>query len=129
MQLKFYFLLISFLLSINCFSQISKENLIGDWVGTDGKKKTGTLRFLDSVNVIITFPDNRIFKGTYMLDLKDNPMRLIVNSTDGDKKIQLTTLLFWVNSNIMKWQVFPDNKNIKWKIPETKSNTLVMKKQ
>ncbi len=130
MRKKITILLSFLLLSFYCFSQTTTtEKLIGKWVGTDAKKATGFLQILDSANAVINFPGHGTFTGTYSIDLKNSPMLFKFIFRNGNKKMQFTTLLLWVNATTMKWQKVEDDEEIGWKTPETKGNTLLLKKQ
>jgi hypothetical protein len=70
MRMKFLFAGLLLLLvqsSINAQSSITKK-LIGKWEATDAAKEVGSFEFLDSVNIIMTIPDQSVPPGTYTID-------------------------------------------------------------
>lgn len=128
MRTKFLFgglLLLLVQSSITAQSSITKK-LIGKWEATDAAKEVGSFEFLDSVNIIMTIPDQSVPPGTYTIDTTKNPMWLDITIPGGPT---LKNLVKLVDANTLKWQVFFDGKRPASFVKETTENTIILKRK
>ncbi len=128
MRLKFLFaglLLLLIQSSITAQKSISQK-LIGKWEAADAAKEVGSFEFLDSVNIIMTIPDQSVPPGTYTIDTTKNPMWLDITIPGGPT---LKNLIKLVDANTLKWQVFFDGKRPASFVKETNDNTIILKRK
>ena len=104
------------------------EKLIGRWEGIDNKKEFGGFDIIDSVNIILSIPDQQLPPGTYYVDTTKNPIWFDV--TIGDKTAPtLKGLIAFIDERTIKWQIFLDGKRPDKFIKETGDNTMTLKKK
>jgi hypothetical protein len=128
MRIKFLFAGLFLLLiqsSVSAQNSVTKK-LIGKWEAQDAAKEVGSFEFLDSVNIIMTIPDQPVPPGTYTIDTTKNPMWLDIKIPGGPT---LKNLVKFVDANTLKWQAFFDGKRPATFVKETNDNTILLKRK
>jgi len=128
MKMKFLFAGLFLLLiqsAITAQSSISQK-LIGKWEAEDAAKEVGSFEFLDSINIVMTIPDQPLPPGTYTIDTTKNPMWLDITIPGGPT---LKNLIKFADANTLKWQVFFDGKRPAAFVKETSENTIILKRK
>jgi hypothetical protein len=105
------------------------DRLSGQWQGIDKQQKNGSLNFLDSVRVEISFVANEFIKGNYTLDTTKSPMKLDIKVGNANTSRTLKGLLAFMDNNTLKWQIFLDGKRPAQFVKETDDNTILLKRK
>lgn len=130
MKIKFLFITAAFFIFSSAFSQNKViKDLIGTWAGTDTTNKTGTLKFIDSTNVIVIIPGWGTFNSTFKIEIEKKPMWFDIIVTTNDNVITLKGLLQFVTPDEIKWQITFDEDRSKGFLPETSDNTQLLQRQ
>jgi hypothetical protein len=126
--------LIACFLSLSIFSiclgqNNTRINLIGKWEAKDSKGITGSINFIDSVNIIVTIPGQPLPRGTYTINTTKDPFWFDITIKQGKKNLIMKSLLKLINETTLKWQVFLDGNRPNSFIKETSNNTILLKKK
>lgn len=106
---KYALNLVLLFLSLSTFAQHARKDLIGKWTETDYQKNKGSVQFLDTNKVVITFPNGEKPSFTYTIDLPKNPAKIDLSySLENGQTGILYGYLFFVNDNTIKFQIFPN---------------------
>ena len=105
--MKGIFLLnILLLLCINSFCQNDlSTRLIGHWKATDTAGKTGTLYFVDKINMLFVSQDGKKARGKYSIDTTKDPLWLDMVK-EGTQKME--GHLTFIDQNTFRLQLFID---------------------
>ena len=131
MRLRYFLSFVFFLVTFtNVFSQKSiREKIIGTWEATDNADEFGSLKFLDSLNVIITIEGEALPKGIYIIDTTKKPMWLDIIIKNGDKTATIKSLFQLIDDDTIKWQIFFDGNRTNDFSKETDEDTIILKRK
>jgi hypothetical protein len=103
------FSLLATLLTLSAFAQHTKKDLVGKWEGADSQNTKASIQFLDTNKVIVFIGGNAMPPYTYTINLPKNPAKLdIAMLTPNGQTATLQGFLLFVDSNTIKWQIFPN---------------------
>ena len=107
MLLSFFILTIS----IPCFAQNIKQDLIGKWQGTSAIGKIITLNFIDSTNIIFVFDSSDDLNLNYRI-IPGITNRIIFKTPEASGNFEFSGLFKNISKTEMKLQVFEDKNEI-----------------
>lgn len=121
-------LLTVLLIIFSTFSVIAQNKitnkLTGVWKGVS--KSSGSLKFVDSANIVISIPHSPSYKTQYSIDTAKKPMWFDIY-TKGKKGVQ-KGLLEFIDDKTMKWQRFYTGRENQ-EISNSKDNIIVILKK
>jgi hypothetical protein len=88
---------------------VTYKNLLGKWEGADEKNQMGSIQFIDSSNLIMSFSGSPEIKMNYKIDFSKNPAWMDVSPGRGRGQV-LKSLIQLINQDTLKWEVFPDGQ-------------------
>lgn len=104
---------------------LSYKAFLGRWKGQDEKRQTGAIMFLDSLRLNLSFMGAGPMPMYYRMDLSSDPVKLDLYRDPARKGVALKSLIQLVDSNTIKWEVFPGGERPE-KFVEGPASTLVV---
>jgi hypothetical protein len=108
MRILFIILIAMGFTSLNA-QNVTYKNLLGKWEGPDEKNQMGSIQFIDSSNLIMSFSGSPEIKMNYKIDFSRNPAWMDVSSVTGRARV-VKSLIQLINQDTLKWEVFPDGQ-------------------
>jgi|SRR5215204_2554318 len=103
---KFFSWLLAFSLTMTCYAQnYSLQNLVGKWESPDG----GGIEATDTTKIFLVYGTEKKPILSYKADFSKSPCWFDFVVKDGDKNLNLKSLLLFVNNDLLQWQVFYDD--------------------
>lgn len=89
----------------------SIQALVGLWEAVSSVNEGGGLEVKDSVQLYLVFGDQKKKIMSYKVDFSQSPARFdFTVQQDSTNTLSLKSLLQFVNSDLIKWQVFEDDQ-------------------
>jgi hypothetical protein len=120
----FTFLIFSFTIAQ---AKIS-DKLIGKWEGIDSLNVTGSLEFLDSINIVVTIPNQSLPPASYFIDTAKSPLWFDINFKTGNDVYKMKGLLEFIDEDTLKWQIFLNSERSSSFKDEKSENTIILKR-
>jgi hypothetical protein len=86
------------------------KTLLGVWECIDQKNERGSLEFIDSSKVYISFMGEKKPVSNYDLDFSKTPYWFSFSVKDSTETIVVKSFLYFIDDNNIRWEVFmPDD--------------------
>ena len=82
------------------------KNLQGRWESSDG----GGIEILDSNKVYLIYGTERKLVDSFQADFSKSPCWFDLSIKSKEQKIDMKTLLLFVNEDLLQWQIFEENR-------------------
>jgi len=87
--------------------ELSFKSLNGKWEGVDERNQKGSIRFVDSSTLIMSFMEGQEQKMSYSIDFSQHPEWLDMYINPDQRKVSLKCLIQMAGKDVIKLQVFP----------------------
>ncbi len=84
------------------------EKLLGKWEGFEKINEGGGIEFLDSANIMLTYMGEKKKIIDYRIDITKTPVWFDFTVQADNEKMQLKSLISFINDDLIKWQVFTE---------------------
>jgi hypothetical protein len=102
---KILLFVFSFCLGASLYAQKhSLQNLIGRWESEEG----GGIEMMDSAHIFMVYGNEKKPISSYQADFSHSPAWFDFSIVDSGQTITMKSLMLFVNSDEVKWQVFDD---------------------
>ena len=110
-------------------AQEKGKTVIGKWIGTDERNQTGGIEFLINGKVKLLMFGKEMPTSEYKIDYGKNPIAINLSFKKNGKTMILYGLLKFIDSNTIKWEVFPmANKQPTTFSLNTESTAVILKR-
>ncbi|MES2239362.1 MAG: hypothetical protein V4497_03800 [Bacteroidota bacterium] len=111
-------------------AQKRNNSIIGKWIGTDERSETGGIEFLNNKTAKLLMMGKEMPITEYKVDYSKNPVWIDFIIKRNGQTMTLYGLLEFIDSNTIKWEVFPMvNKRPKSFSGKTQNTSIILKRQ
>lgn len=106
--MKKQFIIITLFLTFNILSAQNKANsIIGKWIGTDEKNMTAGIEFIENGKARLLMFGKEMPQCDYTVNYDKDPIAINLIAKPNGKTIIMYGLIKFIDSETIKWEVFP----------------------